>query len=129
MQRNFSLIAKWFLLAALLVMALPAMASAQRLSVVVRPRRHVMVYQTQPRVIYQQNYAPPYYGVTQPYYGARYYSYGYPTPYYGTGYSYTYSQPYYANPYAYTSPTYGYTYREYRPRHRRSRAQFGIYLR
>ena len=127
MQRNFSLIAKWILPAALVVIALPVMASAQRRYEVIRPRRHVTVY-TQPRVIYSQSYATPYYGA-QPYYGSRYYSYGYPTPYYGTGYSYTYSQPYYANPYSYIAPTYSYPYREYRPRHRRNRVQFGIYVR
>ena len=135
MQRDLSSIAKCFLLIALVVMTLPVMASAQRLSVVVRPRRHrVVIYQ--PSVIYQQTYTTPYYnyGYTQPYYGTRYYSYGYPTPYYGTGYSYTYSQPYYANPYTTyqtypTYSTYNYTYREYRPRYRRSRVRLGIYLR
>ncbi|HYW72384.1 MAG TPA: hypothetical protein VE961_15215 [Pyrinomonadaceae bacterium] len=129
MQRNLSLITKWILPIALVMVTLPATAAAQRFSVVVRPRRQrVLVYQPQPRVFYGQTYSTPYYG-TQPYYGTRYYSYGYPTPYYGTGYSYNYSQPYYANPYAYTTPTYSYSYREYRPRYRRNRVRLGIYLR
>lgn len=130
MQRNFSSIMKWFLLIALVVVTLPVMASAQRLSITVRPRRHrVAVYQ--PSVIYRQTYTTPYYpyNYTQPYYSTRYYSYGYPTPYYGTGYNYTYSQPYYGNQYVYTSPGYNYTYRTYRPRYRRNRVRFGIYLR
>ena len=109
MQRKLSLIVKWFVAVALVVVTLPVMASAQRLSVVVRPRRHrVVVYQ--PSVVYRQTYTTPYYnyGYTQPYqqyYGTRYYSYGYPTPYYGTGYSNSNAQPYYANPYVYTTPT------------------------
>jgi len=127
MQRNLSSIMKWALLLSLFVVTLPLTASAQRRWVVVRPRRQrVMVYQTQPGVVYRQTYTTPNYG--QPYYGTRYYSYGYPTPYYGTGYSYSYAQPYYGNPYTY-SPTYNYTYREYRPRHRSGRVRFGIYLR
>ena len=129
MQRNLSSITKWILLIALVVVTLPVVASAQTRFVVVRPRRHRVVVYSQPRVIYQQTYTTPYsYGYTQPYYGSRYYSYGYPTPYYGTGYSYNYEQPYYVSPYASNYPTYGYSYREYRPRHR-SRVRLGIYLR
>src|SRR5215471_15504982 len=93
--------------------------------IVVRPRRrHVVVYQ-QPYVTYQQ----PYY--TSSYYSNPYYNYGYTQPYYGTSYySSNYAQPYYVNPYAYsTVPAYSYGYTTYRPRYRRSRVRFGIYLR
>lgn len=106
------------------ILLLPLTAFSQSL-IVVRPRhRHVVVYQTQPRVIYQRPYVSSYY--TNPYY-----NYSYTQPYYGTSYySSNYSQPYYVNPYA-TSvyPTYSYGYGTYRPRYRRSRVRFGIYLR
>ncbi len=134
MQTKLSSITKWFLPVALVVVTLPVMASAQRRIVVVRPRRQrVMVYQPAPRVVYRQTYTTPYYnyGITQPSYSTRYYSYGYPTPYYSSGYSYTYPQPYYGNGYSYATvaPNYSYSYREYRPRHRRNHARLGIYLR
>jgi len=134
MQMKLSSITKWFLLIALVVVTLPVMASAQGRWVVVRPRRQrVIVYQPAPRVIYRQTYTTPYYnyGYTQPSYSTRYYSYGYPTPYNSTGYSYTYAEPYYGNGYTYSSaaPTYSYSYREYRPRYRRSRGRLGVYFR
>jgi hypothetical protein len=107
-----------------IILLLPLTVSAQSL-IIVRPRRrHVMVYR-QPRVIYQR----PYY--TSSYYSNPYYNYGYTQPYYGTSYySSNYAQPYYVNPYAYSAvPTYSYGYTTYRPRYRRSRVRFGIYLR
>jgi hypothetical protein len=132
MQKNRSSITKWVFLFALVVMALPVTAFAQRRWVVVRPRRsRVVIYQSQPPVIYQRSYASPYYGYAQPLYRTQYYSYGYQQPYSGTMYySSRYSQPYVVNRYTYSpaNPTYGYAYREYRPRHR-SRARLGIYIR
>jgi hypothetical protein len=118
MQKNRSSITKWVFLFALVVMALPVTAFAQRRWVVVRPRRsRVVIYQSQPPVIYQRSYASPYYGYAQPLYRTQYYSS-------------RYSQPYVVNRYTYSpaNPTYGYAYREYRPRHR-SRARLGIYIR
>jgi hypothetical protein len=131
MLKDRSSIAKWGLIVAILVMTLPVTTFAQRRWVVVRPgRQRVVVYQPRPTVIYRQSYASPYYNYPQPYYNTGYYNYGYSQPYYGTTYySYRYSQPYYANRYAYANPTYSYTYREYRPRYRRSRVRFGIYFR
>jgi len=80
--------------------------------VVVRPRaRHrVVVYQSQPDVIYQR---PDYY---------RSYAYSYPG-YSSRYYSYRDTQPYFANPYthSYANPTYRYYESGYRPRHRHSR--------
>ena len=128
MQRNRSSLIKWGLIIAVAIMILPVTSFAQRRWVVVRPRRQrVVVYQPQSTVIYR-SYASPYYNYSQPYYGTGYYT----QPYYGsTYYSYPYSQSYYANRYAYStvSPGYSYAYREYRPRYRRNRVRFGIYLR
>jgi len=136
MQRNKSLVAKWALLIALVIMALPVTAFAQRRWVVVRQPRQtrVVIYQPRPSDIYRQSYSSPYYtyGYTEPYYGTRYNNtYTYAEPGYGTTYySYRYSQPYYANRYTYSSanPTYRRTYREYRPP-QRSGVRFGIYIR
>jgi hypothetical protein len=131
MQKKRSSVAKWGLIIAVVVMTLPVTTFAQRRWVVVRPTgQRVIVYQPRPRVVYRQWYAGPYYNYAQPYYNTGYYNYGYSQPSYGTTYySSRYSEPYYANRYVYSSPTYRYTYSEYRPRYRRSRVRFGIYLR
>jgi hypothetical protein len=107
-----------------IILLLPLTVFAQSL-IVVRPRRHVVVYRQQPYVIYQRpNYSSSYY--SNPYYNN-----GYTQPYYGTSYySNTYSQPYYVNPYAYSVyPQSNYVYNTYRPRYRRSHVRVGIYLR
>jgi hypothetical protein len=127
MLRNSSSITRRALFAAFfaIILLLPLTAFSQSL-IVVRPRRrHVVVYQPQPRVIYQR----PYY--TGSYYASPSYHYSYTQPYYGTSYySSNYSQPYYVDPYAYSVyPTYSSGYNTYRPRYRRSRVRFGIYLR
>lgn len=134
MKTKTSSMTKWVLLIALVVMALPVTVFAQRRWVVVRPRRsRVVIYQPRSSVIYQRSSVNPYYGSTQPYYRTQY-SYGYQQPYYGTNYSYPYTQPSYGNRYVYSgvsprySPASGYTYREYRPRHR-NRVRFGVYFR
>jgi len=116
-RKRFSLVTRALLVAVFLLTLLPMSVLAQRRWVVVRPRRsRIVVYQPRSYVTYQQ-----------PYYARQYYT---PQPYYNTGYS-SYSQPYYVNRYAYSSvyPTYGYGYREYRPRYRRSRVRVGIWLR
>jgi hypothetical protein len=125
MQKNRSSLIRWGLIITFVVMILPATSFAQRRWVVVRPRRQrVVVYQPQSAVIYRRSYTSPYYNYSQPYYRTGYYA----QPYYG---STNYSQPYYANRYSYSSssPGYSYAYREYRPRYRRNRVRFGIYLR
>jgi|SRR5262252_7019317 len=127
MPKDNSLFSKRALFAAFLaiILLLPLSVFAQGL-IIVRPRhRHVVVYRSQPYTYYQR----PYY--TSSYYSNPYYSYGYTQPYYGTSYySSSYAQPYYVNPYSYSAvPGYGYGYTTYRPRYRRSRVRFGIYLR
>ncbi len=129
MQINRSCLIRWALITAVVVMILPVTSFAQRRWVVVRPtRQRVVVYQPRSTVIYRRSYASPYYNYSQPYYRTGYYT----QPFYGsTYYSYPNAQPYYVNRYTYSSasPGYSYAYREYRPRYRRNRVRFGIYLR
>jgi len=135
-RRRFSMAPRALLVALFLLTLLPVTAFAQR-----RWRRsRVVIYQTQPSVIYQTRpryqsytYRTYTYGYPQSYYST-YYSngYGYTEPYYSSPfYSYRYSQPYFANRYTYSwaNPTYSYRYSEYRPRYRRSRFRVGVWLR
>ncbi|GEM_PF-1669065 len=95
-----SIFRRAMMLALLAFMLAPATAFAQRRS----DRSRVVIYQTQPYVIYQTR--PRYRTYTY-----RTYNYGYPQSYYSTYYSngYGYTEPYYASPYysyRYTQPDY-----------------------
>jgi hypothetical protein len=95
------------LLAAILMLAWPAASFAQSRIITVRPNRsRVVIYQTQPSVIYQRrryNSYRSYYNYPRSYYSG-YYSSGYSQPYYSNRYySYRYSQPYFVNRYNYDS--------------------------
>ena len=130
---NFSLLKRAVMIALVVLALAPVSAFAQRRW----HRSRVVIYQTQPYVIYQRQPTYTYrtytYGYPQSYYST-YYSngYGYTEPYYSTPYySYRYSQPYFANRYSYSwaNPTYRYYENGYYPRHRRNRVRVGIYLR
>lgn len=130
-----SIFKRAMMLALLALILAPATAFAQRRS----HRSRVVIYQTQPYVIYQTRpryrtytYRTYTYGYPQSSYST-YYSngYGYTEPYYASPYySYRYTQPYYANRYTYSDayPTYRYYDNGYR-RHRRSGVRVGIYFR